>query len=250
MSRRPLIGVTATVRGSITMWQFNRLALRRAGARAVRVAADDPGPLDRLDGLVIGGGDDIEPTRYGGVLEPMVKIDPERDELELHALDWAERTRRPVLGICRGAQMINVHRGGSLYGDIHRVIADMPRLRTVLPKKPVDIYPGTQLYQVLRLRCCRVNALHHQSVDRLGQAVRVSARDVYGIVQAVEVVDRPFLLGVQWHPEFLVMDDNQQRLFRALVDTVRGAGAGVRLAPPARPPLQQPASQPPAALVG
>ncbi len=222
MATRPTIGVTTSASGGRTMWMFNRMALSRAGARAVKLTAESAPDWDRLDGLVIGGGDDIEPTRYGSQIEPTVKIDPERDALELEALDWAERRRRPVLGICRGSQMINVHRGGSLHTDIYKVYVEAPRLRTVLPKKPVLIEPASRLRAVLRVDECRVNALHHQSVDRLGQGVSVAAKDCFGIVQGVEVADHPFLLGVQWHPEFLVLDRDQQRLFHALAEACRG----------------------------
>lgn len=220
--RRPLVGVTASARGSRMLWLFNRLALIRAGARAVKLTADAVGNLDRLDALVIGGGDDIEPVRYGAALEPTVKIDPARDELELEALDWAARRSRPVLGICRGAQMINVHRGGTLHVDIYKVYVEAPRLRTVLPRKIVRVDPDSRLSRVLRQEECRVNALHHQSIDRLGQGLCVAARDVHGIVQAVEATDSPFVLGVQWHPEFLVTDKGQQRLYGALVAAVAG----------------------------
>jgi len=221
---RPRIGVTVSERGRIP-WTFLRLALYRAGARAVRLDAGRPACFDGLDGLVIGGGDDIEPARYGAVVEPTVKIDPARDALELGALDWAGCQGRPVLGICRGSQMINVHRGGTLHTDIHKVYLEAPRLRTVLPRKTVRIDPTGTLHGILGRESCRVNALHHQSVDRLGADLRVAARDGHGIVQAVERPGEPFLLGVQWHPEFLLLDGGQQQLFRALAAAAcRGAG--------------------------
>jgi len=228
--KRPVIGVTASARGSRIPWLFNRMAVHRAGGRAVRLTPGRPCDFDRLDGLVIGGGDDIEPTRYGAQIEPAVKIDPARDALELAALDWADTQGRPVLGICRGAQMINIHRGGSLHTDIYKVYIEAPRLRTVLPRKIVCIDRDSGLFRILREPECRVNALHHQSVDRLGHGVQVAARDIHGIVQAVEVPDRPFLVGVQWHPEFLVTDRGQLRLFRALVDAAGDRRTLVRAA--------------------
>lgn len=167
---------------------------------------------------MIGGGDDIEPVRYGSGTVPTIKVDPDRDELEMDVLDWAERCRRPVLGICRGAQMINVHRGGTLHTDIHAVYVEAPRLRTVLPRKRVRIAPDSRLRGLLGAETCTVNALHHQSIDRLGTGLAVAARDEHGIVQAVEATGGgPFVLGVQWHPEFLLTRPSQQNLYGALV---------------------------------
>lgn len=223
MAGRPLIGVTGSARRGRAMWWFNRLAVARAGGRAVRITPATPYPLERLGALVVGGGDDIDAALYGlSPRAPTVRIDPERDALELRALDGAERLDLPVLGICRGAQMINVHRGGTLHTDIHAVYREAPRLRTILPRKTVRIRSGSRLAGILEIERCRVNALHQQSVDRLGVGLRQVAEDEAGIVQAIEVPAEPFLLGVQWHPEFLVADRHQQGLFRALVAAVRG----------------------------
>ena len=214
---RPLIGVTASRRRGRWMWWFNRLAVTRAGGQAVRISTDTLVHVERLAGLVVGGGDDIEPTLYGRTPQPAVRVDPERDRLELELLDAASRRGLPVLGICRGAQMINVHRGGSLHTDMWEVFVAAPRMRTVLPKKRVRIEPDSRLASLLGTTTTRVNALHHQSIDRTGRGLRAVAWDEHGIVQGVEAVDVPFLVGVQWHPEFLVADRGQQALYAALV---------------------------------
>ncbi len=210
-----MIGVTGSSRGGRVMWQFNRWALLRAGARPVRITPDRSDLPDGIAGLVIGGGDDIDASLYGATVEPTVRIDPERDRLELRLLDWAASRRLPLLGICRGAQMINVHRGGSLHPDIHATYGDAPRMRTPLPRKTIRIERDSRLHAVLGIGRCRVNSLHHQSIDRLGHGLRVVACDEAGIVQAVEAGEG-FHLGVQWHPEFLVLDRRQLALFRAL----------------------------------
>lgn len=219
---RPLVGLTASVHGSRIAWWANRLALRRAGASAVRITAEQPFPIDRLDALVVGGGDDIDAALYGETLKPQIRIDPERDRLEMRALDCAATRGLPVLGICRGSQMINVHRGGSLHIDIHEAYEDARRMRTVLPRKRIRIEPDSRLYRILGIAECRVNALHHQSVDRLGDGLRVVARERAGVVQGIEAAAEPFLIGVQWHPEYLIADNRQQALFRTLVATAMG----------------------------
>ncbi|MDF2689371.1 MAG: gamma-glutamyl-gamma-aminobutyrate hydrolase, partial [Microvirga sp.] len=188
----------------------------RVGARAVRLVPGAPLPEEPLQGIVIGGGDDIGAEIYGGKVLPDVRIDPERDKLELGLLRAALPAKLPILGICRGSQMINVALGGTLHTDIHEVYVQAPKMRTVLPRKQVTIELNSRLDRILRCNPCLVNALHHQSVDRLGKGLKVAARDESGIVQAIEDERMPFLLGVQWHPELLVWKRPHQRLFAAL----------------------------------
>lgn len=216
-ARRPLIGVTASARTGRFMWQFNRCAVWRAGGRAVRLIPGEAMPEGTLDGLIIGGGDDIDARLYGGDIEMGVRIDPERDRLEYSLLEDASRRRIPILGICRGAQILNVFRGGTLHADIYRAYAGLPRQRAVLPRKQIAIAAGTRLHEILGLSLCRVNSLHHQSVDRLGNSLKVAAIDKFGIIQGLDCEIGPFVVGVQWHPEFLMFDRRQQNLFRALV---------------------------------
>lgn len=203
------------------MWLFNRLALWRAGARSLRLTVREPPPIDALDGIVVGGGDDIVPTLYGGEIDPAVRVDPERDALEMRLIEHALEHDLPVLGICRGAQMINVVLGGTLHQDIYEIYDQAPRMRTVLPLKRVTIRRGSRLADILRCHACRVNALHHQSIDRLGTGLQEVARDQHGIIQGIERNGFGFLVGVQWHPEFLILDRGQQGLYRTLVRAAR-----------------------------
>lgn len=221
MTPRPRIGVTVSARGSTLTWLCHRFALWRAGARAVRLTVGGRTRFDGLDGLVIGGGDDIGADLYGGEVLPTVRTDPARDRLELDLLAKALQAGLPVLGICRGAQLLNVHLGGSLHGDIHETYDGVPRLRTVLPRKNVTVAEGSRLAALIGGGPRRVNSLHHQSVDRLGKGLRIVARDGHGIVQAVEDPEAPFLIGVQWHPEFLVFQRDQRGLYRGLVEAAR-----------------------------
>lgn len=222
--RRPIIGVTASKRGGRAMWLANRIAIGLAGGKARRITADDgPEALRQVDGLLLGGGDDIGAEIYGGELTLDVRIDPERDHLEQQALDEAFRRRLPVLGVCRGSQMINVHCGGTLHQEIRKVYHEAPYMRTILPKKWVEVEIGSRLARLLGRRRLRVNSLHHQSVDRPGQGLTVVARDDHGIVQGIEREADPLLVGVQWHPEFLFYAQSQSGLLRALVGQAGGS---------------------------
>ncbi len=219
----PVIGVTASVRGSAMSWLFNRLAVWRAGGRPVRLTSKSKTSTKELDGLIIGGGDDIGAELYDGELQFNVRFDEQRDRLEQTLLLEGLNEGIPILGICRGAQMINIHLGGNLHADIYEIYKEVPRMRTILQRKRITIKPGSLLYKIMRHRRYRINCLHHQSINELGKGLDVSAKDDYGIIQAIEHPGHPFLLGVQWHPEYLPHSSNHQSLFRALVKEARAA---------------------------
>jgi len=211
------IGVTTSLKGGWRGFLFNRMALRLAGGDARRLHAGRRATLDGLDGLVIGGGDDIGAELYGGKPVPDIRIDPARDALELDLLAQAEAKGLPVLGICRGAQMLNVHRGGALHTEVREVYETAPRGRTILPLRQIRIDPESRLASLMDRRRARANVLHHQSISRLGRGLAAVAHDGFGIVQAVEGRGSSFLFGVQWHPELLFYSPPHLRLFQALV---------------------------------
>lgn len=253
---RPVIAVTGPDRGGIPAWLMTWLAVRRAGGKAVRIRPSRPKADLKFHGLVIGGGSDIQPGYYGeeplkhfkesrrrggGLLELPVSVlllllrlvfavkmqrgyDPARDKLETRLLRQALNKGIPVLGICRGAQLLNVVLGGSLHQHIETLYNEEPHLRTLLPRKQILIEPRSHLHRILGRRRCYVNALHRQAVAQLGENVQVVARDMSGVVQAIEYShsdfagETPFALGVQWHPEYLPQMREQQRLFHVLVE--------------------------------
>lgn len=217
---RPLIGITTSDHKSQLAWCFDWFAVWRHGGKPLRLSPSRPMP-EHLDGLIIGGGDDIQAHLYGGEVQLDVRLDPARDELELSLLNRFIPQNTPVLGICRGAQLINVHLGGTLDPDIYTTHEGLKRRRTVLPRKTVDIVGGSQLYQLLGVTWCRVNSLHHQAVNHAGKGIKIVARDRDGLVQGIESEAHDFLIGVQWHPEWLIFNRPQQRLISALVTAAK-----------------------------
>ncbi|MBZ0332049.1 type 1 glutamine amidotransferase [Halomonas sp. ANAO-440] len=217
---RPLIGITTSDYKSRIAWWFDWFAVWRHGGRPLRLSPSRPQP-DHLDGLVIGGGDDIQAHLYGGEVQLDVRVDPQRDELELELIERFVPLGKPVLGICRGAQLLNVHLGGTLDPDIYTTHEGLKRRRTVLPRKTVDIVADSQLHRILKVNWCRINSLHHQAVQQTGPGIEIVARDRDGLVQGIESREHEFLIGVQWHPEWLIFNRPQQRLIHALVEAAR-----------------------------
>lgn len=179
--------------------------------------------LDFADGLLFSGGEDIHPSFYGEfVLEKCGTIDEKRDLFEIELLRGAVARGMPVLGVCRGMQLIAVALGGSLYQDLAYCDTAMEfhdgtwEQGGEMPS--VTLTPGTFLHQIFGGEPLRVNCHHHQLVKALGQACRVSAVSPDGMIEAIEVSGTPFVLGVHWHPERLALGDQRHlELFKALI---------------------------------
>ncbi|MBL3597611.1 gamma-glutamyl-gamma-aminobutyrate hydrolase family protein [Rhodovulum sulfidophilum] len=222
---RPLIAVTTSARSGWRVFPLVAFNLWLAGGRGVRWGTGRSADIDGVDGLIIGGGDDISPDLYGMQLVTSARLDPERDALEGRLVEAAIARGKPVLGICRGAQMLNVALGGTLDQDAYGTYTASKRVWTILPRKAVTVCPGTRLAEIAGPDAMRVNALHSQAVARLGDDLVVAAHDRGGMVQAVERRRDPFALGVQWHPEHLFYARRQRAIFAALV---AAAAAGRR----------------------
>lgn len=173
--------------------------------------------ISRLDGLILTGGADVQPELYGAERHPTT--DParvDRDAWELALFRAAERRRMPVLAICRGLQLVNVARGGSLQQHLPESLGT-ERYRLgggIFTENDVEVASGTALAEVLGDGEFRVHSYHHQGIDRLGDGLVVSARTDDGLVQACEDTSDGYLLGVQWHPEENAVN---RRLFEDLV---------------------------------
>jgi putative glutamine amidotransferase len=186
-------------------------AVERAGAAAVLLSpAHEEAALDRvlglLDGLVLSGGEDIDPSRYGQPPHPALgETTPERDAMEIHVLEDGVRRGLPVLAICRGIQLLNVARGGTLFQDLdaqrpgpieHRQKATVDRMW-----HDVTIERGSLLAAAIGAASVEVNSFHHQGIDRLGRGLRAVAWAGDGLIEGVEDTEGRWILGVQWHPE-------------------------------------------------
>jgi putative glutamine amidotransferase len=216
-------------------------ALRRAGARTALLAPGEGGApeelLEPFDGLLLIGGGDVDPARYGGEDDEHVYgVEPDRDAFEIELLHAAERISMPTLCICRGIQVMNVAFGGTLHGhlpdvaglQVHGVPLD--QTQTI---HDVIVEPGSRLAAVTKSSRLACLSHHHQGIDRIGDGLAVTARTDDGLVEAIEriVPDQedpkaPWMLGVQWHPEETAHDDAaQQSLFDALALLARLRGS-------------------------
>lgn len=186
---------------------FRDYAIRVAEAGGIPVqlsSSAHPGQImERLDGLLLSGGNDIEPRRYGQSPDPLLgTVDPVRDEFEWALLESAVQHGKPVFGICRGMQLINVFFGGSLVQDLGDLAPthDGPHSDLEYRFHPVTTIAGTRAASVYGSQVA-VTSAHHQAVDAVGSGLRVSGHAEDGTIEIVEAVDRP-ILGVQWHGEW------------------------------------------------
>lgn len=217
MAERPRVGVTGVSRRWSPGWWCAALALRLAGAAPERISVRHHPSGKPLDALVIGGGDDISPEHYDGDIEAKVKADPERDALEIEWIRRALDNDIPLLGICRGAQLINVVLGGTLHQDIRPMRKRTYNRPGLLPTKQVRLEADSRLARACGKTHLRVNSLHHQAVKDPGVDVRIVGWDLDEIAQALECSSGRRILGVQWHPEYLFYLPSQFALFRWLL---------------------------------
>lgn len=240
--KSPVIGITCTfIRPHQEQWP-PRLGQNRTYLRAVTRAGGVPLLIphlsdqaqlrtlyEMLDGLLLPGGEDVEPVAYQErPHDKLGLIDAERDATELELARWAMDGGLPLLAICRGIQVLNVALGGSLYQDIQAQIPEAqkhdwyPGYDRSRLSHDVEVSAGTRLAQIVGPGTLPVNSLHHQSLKETAPGLTVVARAPDSVVEAAEAKDHPFALAVQWHPEELVESDvRAQRLFDALVVACR-----------------------------
>lgn len=232
---KPIIGVTQSVTSDERFYQVSRnnlLAIEQAGgiplalsyltdSRMLRQVADF------IDGLYLTGGDDIDPIHFEE--EPHPKLGsyfPERDLFELELTKVMLGKNKPILGVCKGAQILNIAAGGDMYQDIFSQIEE-PLIQhsqlspNYIGSHGVSVKRDSLLYRVVESEKIRVNSFHHQANRRVGKGFIVSGRSGDGVIEVIESVLHRFALGVQWHPEMLAVgggDEASRKVFAAFIE--------------------------------
>ena len=207
-------------------------AIRRAGAIPVVIPPMDAPAieslLDGLSGLCLSGGPDLHPSAYGAEPHPQLgPTEPHLDAFEIALLRAAEAREMPVLAICRGLQVLNVSRGGTLIQDLPSErpseVDHRQAQRGSIPTHDVTL-DDSLAAECLGARAARVNSFHHQAVDRLGGGLRAVGWAPDGVVEAIEATDRAFTVGVQWHAESMIHSPEQDRLLAAFAEVALSFG--------------------------
>jgi putative glutamine amidotransferase len=240
--RRPVIGIaTQTLPGIVgerpNCWIMGHRyveALRESGAVPwlIPLMPHDPETMQeifqRLDGVFLTGGVDVDPSRYGETKSALCgTTDPDRDAIELMLLDYAMKQHLPVLAVCRGIQIVNVALGGTLYQDVSaQVPATMKHdyfPTAVSPSRSylaheISVAHGSRLAEILGESVVPVNSMHHQAIKDLGHGLVPTAHAPDGIIEGVEGTNGQYLIGVQWHPEELAQTQpGMRRLFTSFI---------------------------------
>ena len=180
--------------------------------------------LNGIDGLIITGGGDIDPSHYKEEpIDKLERISMERDLTELNLLKRAEEENIKTLAICRGHQLLNIHKGGSLYQDISDAgFKDIDHAKPYEDARnhihDIEIDKDTKLSNIIKVNKLKVNSIHHQAINKLGENLIISAKSTDGIIEGIETTNKWEAIGVQWHPEYLSEDESSVHLFDWLIN--------------------------------
>nr|WP_320025267.1 gamma-glutamyl-gamma-aminobutyrate hydrolase family protein [uncultured Acetobacterium sp.] len=237
LNNKPLIGILPLYdsdKQSIWMYPGYTEGIARAGGIPIILSILDQDKdieaiADRLDGFVFSGGQDVDPLQYGEVmLECCNEIYPPRDDLEIKLLEAVMKRDKPVFGVCRGLQLINVALGGTLYQDINKQMKRDQKIQHFqqnnyeYPVHEVTVEKNSKLSEIVGSDKIRVNSMHHQGINHLSSRLIATASSNDSLVEAIEIPELSFGLAVQWHPEFLWRDDERTlSILQAFVEAAR-----------------------------
>ncbi|ACV27221.1 gamma-glutamyl-gamma-aminobutyrate hydrolase family protein [Kangiella koreensis] len=219
---KPVIAITGPNKGAFGPRLLVAWAVRFYGGRPLQLRPGDEQAQHEYDGVVITGGHDVEPVLYATEPEVEPKYDSARDAFEMKIIKDALKRNLPLLGICRGAQLLNVACGGTLFQQLHLHRKKTSNRWTIFPLKTLykadtEEASDSLLLSITGSDPSKINSLHNQGIDKIGDNLIVTGRDADDIVQAIEAPAIPFVLGVQWHPEFLIYMKSQRAFFKAVV---------------------------------
>ena len=237
--KKPIIGITSSAVEAVNKprWpsRYDFDFMKRAYSKSVIDAGGIPVPLANIpersviadyvgmiDGLILTGGDDMNPRHFGQKPHPSIVLTaPERDEFELGIVKMAKSKKKPILGICRGLQVINIALGGTIYQDL--TCAPFKTINHADPKErggifhKANIEDGSNLLKIVKSPILDVNSSHHQIIEKLGRHLKAVAFSEDGVIEAIESSEPGFLLAVQWHPEKISRRLHTKKLFKAFV---------------------------------
>lgn len=235
---KPIIGVTPQMEKDELKYMMNFKdikAIEKAGGIPVIIPAYSDYQeigllLDKLDGLYLTGGIDVDPSLYHEEPHPNLgMIVPERDRLEKEMITYFLEKDKPILGVCRGCEILNVAAGGTMYQDLAsqykgELIQHRQKAASDHRSHSVKIAPSSLLEKLVKAKEIRVNSLHHQANRSLGEDFIISAMASDGVIEGFESIKHRFVLGVQWHPEGLVdlKDDASLDIYRGFIEACKG----------------------------
>ena len=243
---KPIIGITCSVGQNIYSMNMTntpqmqsrmndtyiRAIVQAGGIPVILPSYEDlsviPELVNRLDGVLLSGGTDLDPAIFGQrATKNLGTVVPQRDAFELELTRYVvEKTQKPLLGICRGIQVLNVALGGTLHIDLPddgKLCHSMDMYPRYVPTHDVQVAENSRLASIMGEGVSRVNSFHHQAAKDVAETLTVSAVSLLdGVVEALELSGNRFVLGVQWHPEELVHMEAEANLFRKFVEAARG----------------------------
>ncbi|WP_188454311.1 gamma-glutamyl-gamma-aminobutyrate hydrolase family protein [Virgibacillus oceani] len=235
---KPLIGITSSMELDETNYMINKdniNAIAGAGGMPVMLpyllADEDVGQLaSTIDGLYLTGGYDIDPTYFTEEPHPNLgTIIPSRDAFEIPLIQKMFELGKPVLAVCRGCQILNIAAGGDMYQDIyaqihHELLQHNQNAPSTHGSHLVNVCKGSLLHHLIGKETLKVNSRHHQANRAVADSFQISGKANDGIIEAIESIDLPFVLGLQWHPESMIDDKDSQKIFQGFITSCKQKG--------------------------